>query len=142
MTGFVATAGVDVDAEPRVVWAALVDPAQIKRYMFGTDVESDWEPGSSIVWKGEYEGKSYEDKGEIVAVELGTRLAMTHYSPLSGRPDKPENYHRLDYLLRATESGTRLTLTQDGNASTEEADHAAENWRQMLDELKKVVEQV
>ena len=49
-----------------LVWKALTDPALIGKYMLGAQVETDWKPGSPIVWKGEYEGKRYEDKGEIL----------------------------------------------------------------------------
>ena len=50
-------------ASPARVWSALTDPAEIKRYMFGSEVETDWKPGSTIVWKGEYQGRAYQDKG-------------------------------------------------------------------------------
>ena len=66
MRNHVAVAEVQIDATPARVWRALTDPAEIEQYMFGSKVETDWEPGSRIVWKGEYEGKSYEDHGEIL----------------------------------------------------------------------------
>ena len=87
MTGRVATAETDIRAPRSKVWQALTDPDQIQKYMFGSRVETDWKPGSTIVWKGEYEGKKYEDKGEILEVENERRLKMTHFSPLSGEPD-------------------------------------------------------
>jgi uncharacterized protein YndB with AHSA1/START domain len=55
MVGLMATAEIDISAEPERVWQALVDPDQIKQYMFGSEVVTDWQPGSSIVWTGEYE---------------------------------------------------------------------------------------
>ena len=48
--------------------------------MFGSQVETDWQQGSPIAWKGEYEGKAYEDKGEIVAIVAARRLKVTHFS--------------------------------------------------------------
>ena len=89
MAGIVATAETDVIASPARVWSALTDPAQIKRYMFGSEVETDWKPGSTIVWKGEYQGRAYQDKGQVVEVEPGRRLVVTHFSPLSGQDDVP-----------------------------------------------------
>ena len=142
MAGFVATASTDIDAAPDVVWHVLTSPEEVKKYMFGTTVESDWTPGSSIVWRGEYEGKPYEDKGEVIACEPRRRLEVTHFSPLSGQDDLPENYHRLTYSLETSgRGGTRLVLTQDGNSSQDEADHARSNWEQMLAGLKKVAEE-
>jgi uncharacterized protein YndB with AHSA1/START domain len=140
MPDFVATAETDVDAPPAKVWSALTDPAQIKKFMFGSQVETDWQVGSPIVWKGEYEGKAYEDKGEIVEVVTNKRLKVTHFSPLSGQPDVPENYHNLTYELDDRDGKTHLSLSQDRNASAEEAQHSQKMWRQMLDGVKEVVE--
>ena len=55
----IAQAHVEINAPIAKVWAALVDPAMIKQYMFGTTVVSDWHEDAPIVWKGEWEGKPY-----------------------------------------------------------------------------------
>ena len=140
MADYVATAETEIDAPPDRVWTALTDPKQIKQYMFGSEVETDWKPGSPIVWRGEYEGKRYEDKGEIVEVEPQRRLKVTHFSPLSGDEDVPENYHTLEYELEERDGATHLSLSQDGNSSEEAAEHSRSNWEQMLASLKQVVE--
>ena len=140
MADHVATAESEIDAPPSQVWAALTDPEQIKKYMFGSQVETDWRPGSPIVWKGEYEGKQYEDKGEIVEFEPERRLKVTHFSPLSGQEDVPENYHTLVYELEEHGEKTRVSLSQDKNPTEEAAEHSRANWEQMLSGLKQVVE--
>jgi uncharacterized protein YndB with AHSA1/START domain len=142
MTGHhVATAQCEIDATPDKVWQALTDPELIKKYMFGSEVKTDWKPGSPITWQGEFEGRKYEDKGEIIAVEPGRRLEVTHFSPLTGQEDRPENYHRVLYELQQTGSSTSVRLTQDNSSSAEEAEHSAANWQMMLAGLKKVAEQ-
>jgi len=141
MTGQVATAETEIDASPEEVWKALTDPELIARYMFGSRVETDWQVGSPILWKGEYEGESYEDKGEILAIEPEHRLDVTHYSPLGGAEDLPENYHTLSYVLEADGPRTRLSLSQDNNGSEEEAQHSQAMWEQVLDGLKQVAEE-
>jgi uncharacterized protein YndB with AHSA1/START domain len=140
VTDHVATAETEIDAFPAKVWAALTDPAQIKEYMFGSQVETDWNQGSPIVWKGEYEGKKYEDKGEIVEIEPERRLKVTHFSPLSGEEDRPENYHTVLYELEERDGKTRVSLSQDNNSSKEAAEHSQANWEKMLAGLKQVVE--
>jgi uncharacterized protein YndB with AHSA1/START domain len=140
MTDFVATAEAEIDAPPEKVWRALTDPKQIEEYMFGSQVETDWKPGSRIVWRGEYEGKQYEDKGEIVEIEPNRRLKVTHFSPLSGLEDIPENYHTLLYELEERDGSTRISLRQDNNPSAEAAEHSRANWEKMLVGLKQVVE--
>jgi uncharacterized protein YndB with AHSA1/START domain len=141
MSTYVATAECEIEASPEDVWRGLTDPEAIREFMFGSEVQTDWKPGSPITWKGEYEGKSYEDKGEIVTVEPGRLLEVTHFSPLSGQEDKPENYHRVRYELQAADGRTRVRLTQDNSGSAEEAEHSSATWQAMLDGLKKVVEQ-
>ena len=141
MAGFVATATIAIDAPPDVVWRTLTDPAAIERFMFGAAVETDWRPGSPILWKGQYDGRSYEDKGTIVAVDAPRRLEMTHFSALSGKDDVPENYHTLVYALEPSGNGTRLTLTQDNNPSPDAAGHAEANWERMLAGVKGVAEE-
>lgn len=64
-----AKASITIAAAPSIVWEALTNPKLIKQYMFGTDVTSDWNEGNSITWQGQYEGKSYKDKGVIKKIE-------------------------------------------------------------------------
>ena len=136
----VATATIRTDASPDDVWRAITDPDLIERYYFGTKVRSDWHPGSSITWSGEYEGKPYEDHGTILEVLPRERLVHTHFSPAGGREDVPENYHTLTWTLEPNETGTALTLTQDNNHSYDEVEHSEKNWLQVLEGLKGVVE--
>jgi uncharacterized protein YndB with AHSA1/START domain len=140
MTGRVATAETEIRAPRSEVWRALTDPDQIRKYMFGSTVETDWKPGSPITWKGEYEGKRYEDKGEILEVVEERRLKVSHFSPLSGEEDAPENYHTLLYELEEDDGTTHVSLSQDNNRSEEAAEHSRANWEKMLSGLKQVVE--
>jgi uncharacterized protein YndB with AHSA1/START domain len=140
MTGIVATAETDISASPARVWSALTDPSQIKLYMFGSEVETDWKPGSTIVWRGEYHGTTYEDHGQVIEVEPQRRLVVTHFSPLSGQDDAPENYHTLTYVLEPRGKGTHVSLSQDNNASDEEMAHSRGNWAAMLSSLKQAIE--
>ena len=73
-----AKATITISAPVERVWDALVNPSIIKQYMFGTEVASDWEEGSPIVWKGEWQGKKYEDKGTILKLK---QQRMISYSP-------------------------------------------------------------
>jgi uncharacterized protein YndB with AHSA1/START domain len=138
--GIVAKASVVADAPIDEVWKALVTPETIKSYMFGSTVASDFRVGSPITWKGEWQGKAYEDKGEILKCEPERLLQYTHFSPLTGLPDKPENYHTVTIQLTARGEQTQVELAQDNNATEEERAHSQENWETMLDGLKKVVE--
>lgn len=140
MTGFMATVEIDIEASPQQVWATLTDPDQIRRFMFGADVRTDWKVGSPIVWQGEYQNRSYIDKGEILAAEPGRLLQLTHYSPLSGQPDTPANYHTLTYELSGDDDTTHLSLSQDNNADEQEADHSRSMWATHVRGIKEAAE--
>jgi len=118
-----------------------MNPEAIKQYMFGTDVVSGWREGSRIVWKGEWQGKVYEDNGMILQLRPRRRIQYSHFSPLSGLPDKPENYHTVTIELSGDENETRISLSQDNNATEDARAHSEKNWGTMLAALKKFLEQ-
>ena len=137
---YIAKAQVEINAPVAKVWNALVNPEMIKQYMFGTHVVSDWKAGAPIVWKGVWEGKPYEDKGVILKLQRERLLQYSHFSPLSGQPDVPENYHTVTIALSPKGAGTVVALSQDNNASEEERQHSEQNWGMMLTSLQKVLE--
>jgi len=137
---FVAKAGIAIDAPASRVWNALTDPDLIRQYLFGTKVTTDWQVGSPITYEGTWEGKAYKDKGKVLQVEPGKLLVSTFWSSLSGLPDIPESYQTVRYELAAEASGTRLTITQENNATLEDASHSERNWKIVLDGIKKLLE--
>ena len=139
--GYEAVKSITIRASREEVWAALTDPEKVKQYMHGTEMSTDWKEGSPIFWRGEWKGQPYEDKGTVLAIEPMTLLSYTHWSPMGGSEDKPENYHTVTYDLAGQDGETTLTLTQDNNPSQEEADQMAEsNWGPVLQGLKETVE--
>lgn len=134
-----------IDASPDEVWHALTDPKVIKTYFFGADVQTDWKVGSPMRIKGEMQGKTYEDRGEVRSFDPGRRLAFSHFSPSTGQPDRPENYHLVTYELEPEGERTRVTLTQSnltGGVKDSDVKNRAEfekNWRMVLDGLDKAV---
>lgn len=129
-----------INAPLEKVWDALVNPIMIKEYMFGTTVVSDWKEGSQILWGGEWNGKSYEDTGTILEFKEQNTLQYSHFSPLSGKPDLPENYHIVTIKITALKKGVEVALTQDNNETEKEQKHSEGNWNAMLDGLKKFLE--
>jgi uncharacterized protein YndB with AHSA1/START domain len=137
---------VDVDAPVDEVWNALVDPASIKQYFMGTTVHTNWKVGSPITWSGEWNGKPFEDRGEILAYEPRRRLSYSHWSPLAGGDDTPEHHHVVTTTLHEHGRGTTVELTQsnrDGSVTDADREHRADyetTWMTMLEGLKRTVE--
>ena len=141
MTGtFIAQAHITINVPLASAWDALVNPAKIKQYMFGTNVVSDWKEGNPIVWQGEWEGKPYEDKGVILQLKPERLLQYTHFSPLTGQEDVPEHYHTVTMELSPSGTGTLLQLSQDNNSTEEDREHSEKMWEMMLTGLKTFLE--
>ncbi len=136
----IAHVSIVIHAPPATVWDALTNPAVIKQYMFGTTVVSDWKQGSTIVWKGEWQGQKYEDRGVILSFESERLIRYSHFSPLSGKPDLPENYHIVTIRLSRRGDETFMTLTQDNNIDENSRKHSEENWNAMFVSLKRILE--
>ena len=137
---FLATSTITIEAPTGRVWSVLTDPAAIKEFMFGADVVTDWTVGGPIVWRGVWDGKAYEDRGSVLEFEPGRRLVVTHFSPLSGQEDVPENYHTLTWTLEDQSGATEFTLSQDNNASAEEAEHSKGMWDSLVKSVKAIAE--
>lgn len=137
---FPTKTSITINAPTSRVWEALTDPSLIKQYLFGTDVTTDWRVGHPITYTGQWEGKKYEDKGEVIQKEVGKLLVTTYWSSLSGLPDIPEYYKTVRYELSPEGNGTRLTIIQTNNDSKEDASHSEENWKMVLEGIKKLLE--
>ena len=135
-----ANVSVKIKGDEQEVWDALTNPDKIKQYFFGTNAISDWKKGSSLKFTGEWEGKTYEDKGTILDTEPGKLFRYTYWSSMGKLEDKPENYATVTYELVPAGDETVLNVTQDNMASQERKEHAEQNWSYVLGELKKFVE--
>lgn len=138
--GLTAHVSTTINASSGDVWQALVTPAAITEYLFGTTVTSDWVVGSPIVWRGERRGRAYEDKGIILQVVPERTLEYSHFSPLSGAPDLPENYHIVTVELSPDHGRTHLSLDQDNNPTEQAREHSEKHWSMMLAALKQFLE--
>lgn len=131
---------INIKAPIAKVWEALTKPAIIKQYFFGTDTITDWEVGSPITFKGEWKGKSYQDKGTILGVEKNKLIRYTYWSSMSGIEDKPDNYVIVTYELSGSDNNVTLTVTQENIPDEKTKEHSVENWQKVVEGLKNVVE--
>ena len=130
-----------INASINKVWAALTKPAIIKQYFFGTNTTTDWKVGNPIKFSGEWEGKTYEDKGTILAFEPRKLIKYNYWSSMSGIEDKTENYVVVTYELSGVDNNVTLTVSQENIPDEKMKEHSIENWKKVLEGLKKVVEE-
>jgi putative Holliday junction resolvase len=136
-----SSTSVTLAAPPDRVWRAITDPAQIRDWFFGVDTIADWKVGGRLVHRGQMNGEAYEDKGEILALDPGRSFTHSHWSPLSGRPDEPENYERVTYTLRPAGGDTELTISEENLPGPRAKATSEKAWAGALAALKKLVEQ-
>lgn len=131
---------IEFNAPKATVWKGLTDPGMIKEYFFGTDLKTDWKVGSPVIWSGEWDGKQYEDKGEVLDINPGEFVKYSYWSSMSGTEDKPENYQTVSYSLKEESGKTVLTITQEGSKDKAAKEHSEANWKALMEELRKMIE--
>src|SRR5689334_22747687 len=137
---FKGEASIVIDAPVDDVWDALTNPDQIRKYFFGTEAVSDWKKGSPLYFRGEWEGKKYEDKGTILETKPPELFQYSYWSSMSRIEDKPENYVTVTYRLTEELGKTKVTITQENIPSEEMRKHSEENWNKVLADLKNLLE--
>jgi uncharacterized protein YndB with AHSA1/START domain len=131
---------IDIHAPMAEVWEALTNPVIIKQYFFGTNVKTDWKAGSPIVWSGEWDGKTYEDKGEVLEIDPGKYVKYSYWSSMSDTEDKPENYQQVSYALTEEHGITTLEVGQDNIKNEAAKQHSEQNCQAIFGKMKELVE--
>ncbi len=133
---------ISINAPATKVWEAITTPALIKEWLFDTpiDVISNWTEGSSMIFKGKWHNRAYEDKGTVLTYEPGQLLRYSFWSHLSQRPDAPANYTTREFRLAPVGDHTELTLTQSNFILDTMYRHSNYYWVLTLDRLKKTIE--
>jgi uncharacterized protein YndB with AHSA1/START domain len=134
-------AQVTINAPASKVWEALTKPEIIKKYFFGTNTVTEWKVGGPIKFHGEYEGKSYEDKGTVLAFEPEKLIQYSYWSSMSGIEDKPENYVTVTYKLTPENDRTQLEIIQENIPDEKTKEHSEQNWKKVLADLKRLLEE-
>lgn len=129
-----------LNAPIQKVWEALTTPETIKLYFFGTLAQSDWKVGSPLVFTGEWEGKTYIDKGTILQSNPPYLFEYDYLSSWSNKPDVPENYNTISYTLTEQNNGTLLSITQNNCTDEAQQKHSEENWMMIMTNMKKIIE--
>ena len=107
---------IDVAAPVETLWKILTDSEFIRQYMFGCNAETDWKPGSTLLWRGAADGVVYV-KGHVVRFEPARALEYTIFDPNSKLADIPSNYLTMNYDLREDSPGRSILEITQGDFS-------------------------
>src|SRR3984885_11215502 len=127
MTGLFIHKSVEVEASIGMLWTVLTDSDFIKQYMFGCIAESDWKPGSPLLWKGAADGKLYV-KGSVVSIDPPHSLAYTVFDPNSQEADVPSNDLTMTYTLKERgDTASSLEITRRDLTRVENGERRCEH---------------
>ena len=122
------------------VWNVLTDPALVKQWQFGSELKTDWKPGSPIRFTTAWEGVIFEQWGEVLEVKPYELIRYSLFAPRPGREDIPSNYFIMKYILSRAEGGARLKIVQEDNRPGAVQEPAQGEENAMLALLKQIAE--
>jgi uncharacterized protein YndB with AHSA1/START domain len=131
---------VRIRAKRSVVWATLVDPSKIVRWMGGAHVESTWHPGDAISFAGTFHDRPYQDRGTVLACDPERLLRYSHWSALSRLPDSKGTRAVVTLTLQPNGDETDLEVRHDNLSSYAALGHARFFWRNALNDVKDIAE--
>jgi uncharacterized protein YndB with AHSA1/START domain len=131
-----------IEASASAVWRALIDPSQIRLWMFDTPVEiiSDWIVGSPLIFRHHLNGHLHEFKGEILALEPESIFQYSSWTDIMRLADEPENYSIITFRLTGKSHYTELTVTHNNLIAMASIEHANFYWNTTLLQFQKLVE--
>ena len=141
---------ITINAPATKVWDLLTNGEQTKKYMFGCETVSDWQPGSPLLWRMNYEGKELVPvKGTVLKIVPNQLLRYTVIDPNAAYQDTPENHLNVTYQLVEANGATTLTVTQDGFEGAADGDkryqdvyNNGDGWNPILVQIKALAEEV
>jgi uncharacterized protein YndB with AHSA1/START domain len=131
---------IHINAPLQKVWDILTKPEHVKQWQYGSELTTDWKPGSDIRFKTEWQGKIFEQWGKVLEVRLNESIKYSLFAPRPGLEDKPENYFEMNYLLTTDNGKTKLEIIQIDNrpGAVQEKPQGEEN--PILQGLKQLAE--
>ncbi len=128
------------DATKSKVWDALTKPELVKLWQYGSDLITNWEIGSAITFRAEWQGKIFEQWGQVLEVRPTEFLKYSLFAPRPDLEDKPENYFVMSYVLTTENEQTKLDIIQEDNRPNAKQEDPQGEENPILQLLKKVVE--
>jgi uncharacterized protein YndB with AHSA1/START domain len=132
---------VKIRAPASKTWLALTVPDLVKRWQYGSDLLTSWEPGTPIVFRNEWNGQVFEQKGTVIEFEPGRRVKYSLFFPRPDLQDIPENHFFMTYELMESDGVTSVLFRQeDPRPSEPDASSGGDDGPDVLSQLKELVE--
>lgn len=131
-----------INSDLKRIWDTLINPAKIKLYLFGSNVETDWKVGSPVTFTRDSNSVRYQDKGIILEYDEGKHLEFSYWSSQEGYADIPENYSVITYTLdKENDKSVKLTYRREKIPIEFEKMNQERYLPGMLEDIKRIAEQ-
>ena len=104
---------VNILAPAKKVWLALTNPALVKQWQYGSDLLTTWEVGTSIIFRNEWNGQVFEQKGTVLEFSPESRVKYSLFVPRPDLRDIPEHCVFMTYELAESDGATSLLVRQE-----------------------------
>ena len=104
---------VEIVAPASKVWSALTEPGLVKQWQYGSDLLTTWEPGSPIVFRNEWNGQVFEQKGNVIEFTPRSRVKYSLFAPRPDLPDGAEHFFFMTYELNERGDTTTVLIRQE-----------------------------
>jgi uncharacterized protein YndB with AHSA1/START domain len=132
---------VKILAPAKKVWLALTNPGLVKQWQYGSDLLTTWEVGTSIVFRNEWNGQVFEQKGTVLEFSPESRVKYSLFFPRPDLQDIPENHFLMTYELAESDGITTLLVRQeDPRPSMPDESSGGDGGPDVLSVLKELVE--
>jgi uncharacterized protein YndB with AHSA1/START domain len=132
---------VKILAPANKVWLALTVPHLVKQWQYGSDLLTTWEPGSPIIFRNEWNGQVFEQKGTVIEFVPGSRLKYSLFFPRPDTQDIQEHSFFMTYELSESGGLTSVVFRQeDPRPPSPDASSGGEEGPDVLSSLKDLVE--
>lgn len=122
------------------VWEALTKPDLVKQWQFGSELITDWNVGSAIRFRTEWDSKVFEQWGHVQEVTPHSKIVYSLFAPRPGLEDKPENYFLMTYQLSEMNGSVKLEIIQEDNRAGAKQDEVQGEENPVLLGLKVLIE--
>ena len=127
-----------IKTTPEKLWAALTDPATMKKYWFGAFAETDWKAGSK--WTLKFDDGRVADSGKILECDPPKRLVIRWIN--EWKPEiKAEGYSRCTMTIEPYQGAMKLTIQHElEGGGTQFIEAVSGGWPRILSNLKSLLE--
>ena len=132
---------IELKAPIESVFSALTNSDEIPKFFPLKSVESTWEVGNEVLYKGEVNGNPFTDYGVIEKLSFPITYQYRYWSDNHGTDRVDENYLTINYSLKESSEGTLLSLKQSNIKSPELYELMnGQVWDFLLGSLKEYIE--